>query len=178
MARLCVFCGSGHGREPTYGVAARELGQRMAERGIGLVYGGAHRGLMGVVADAVLQGGGEVIGVIPQLLVDREIAHAGLTQQIVVQSMHERKAQMAAHADAFAALPGGFGTLDELMEIITWRQLGLHDKPIGLLDVNGYFAGLHTFIMHMVDAGFVAASDAARIEVAPDPNGLLDLLFE
>jgi len=177
MARLCVFCGSGHGREPAYGVAARELGQLLAERGIGLVYGGAHRGLMGVVADAVLQGGGEVIGVIPHLLVEREIAHPGLTQQIVVQSMHERKAQMAVHADAFAALPGGFGTLDELMEIITWRQLGLHDKPIGLLDTNGYFARLNAFIAHMVDAGFVAASDAARIEVAPDPSRLLDRLL-
>jgi uncharacterized protein (TIGR00730 family) len=177
MARLCVFCGSAHGREPAHGVAARELGQLLAERGIGLVYGGAHRGLMGVVADAVLQGGGEVIGVIPQLLVEREIAHLGLTRQIVVQSMHERKALMAAHADAFVALPGGFGTLDELMEILTWKQLGLHDKPIGLLDVNGYFAGLRQFIAHMVEAGFVGASEVEQITVAPDPRALLDQLF-
>lgn len=172
-----MFCGSAHGNDPGYGLAARALGTALAERGIGLVYGGAHRGLMGVVADAVLARGGEVIGVIPQLLVEREVAHAGLTQQIVVQTMHERKALMASHADAFVALPGGFGTLDELMEVVTWRQLGIHDKPIGLLDVDGYFSGLGLFIDKMVASGFVAAGDASRIAIAPDPEDLLDRLF-
>jgi uncharacterized protein (TIGR00730 family) len=177
MARVCVFLGSSHGREPVYGVAARALGPVLAERGIGLVYGGAHRGLMGVLADAVLQHGGEVIGVIPQVLVEREIAHLGLTRQIVVQTMHERKAIMAEHADAFIALPGGFGTLDELMEVLTWRQLGLHDKPTGLLDVAGYFAGLIAFIEHMVAASFAPAEEAGRIVVASDPRTLLDQLL-
>jgi uncharacterized protein (TIGR00730 family) len=177
VPRVCVFCGSSHGREPVFGVAARLLGQALAERGIGLVYGGAHRGLMGVLADSVLQHGGEVIGVIPQVLVEREIAHLGLTQQIVVQTMHERKAIMAAHADAFIALPGGFGTLDELMEVLTWRQLGLHAKPTGLLDVDGYFAGLRQFIVHMVELGFVPPEEAERIRVGSDPAGLLDALL-
>jgi uncharacterized protein (TIGR00730 family) len=177
VKRLCVFCGSSFGQDPAYAQAARELGQAMHARNIGLVYGGAHVGLMGVVADTVMQLGGDVVGVIPQALVDREVAHRGLSQLIVVSSMHERKAAMAAHADAFAALPGGFGTLDELMEITTWALLGLHAKPIGLLDVRGYFAGLLAFIEHMQASGFVRAGDVQRLQVTPQPDALLDRLF-
>jgi uncharacterized protein (TIGR00730 family) len=165
------------GAEAKFADAARELGDAMLSRGIGLVYGGAHRGLMGVLADAVLAGGGEVIGVIPQSLVDLEIAHRGLTKLFVVSSMHERKALMAKHADAFAAMPGGFGTLDELMEIVTWRSLGLHDKPIGLLDVDGYFRGLLDFAMHMLRSGFVRDEDLMRLEVSGSAAELLRRLF-
>jgi uncharacterized protein (TIGR00730 family) len=177
MARLCVFCGSALGQSPVYAEAARELAAAMASRGIGLVYGGAHVGLMGALADELMARGGEAIGVIPQALVDREIAHRGLSRLIVVTSMHERKATMAAHADAFVALPGGFGTLDELMEIVTWRQLGIHAKPVGLLDVDDYFAGLIAFIEHMTRAGFVRRDDAQQLVVAPRSPELLDRLF-
>lgn len=177
MARLCVFCGSALGQSPVYAEAARELAAAMASRGIGLVYGGAHVGLMGALADELMARGGEAIGVIPQALVDREIAHRGLSRLIVVTSMHERKATMAAHADAFVALPGGFGTLDELMEIVTWRQLGIHAKPVGLLDVDDYFAGLIAFIEHMTRAGFVRRDDAQQLVVAPRASELLDRLF-
>lgn len=149
----------------------------MHARGLGLVYGGAHVGLMGVLADTLMQRGGEVIGVIPSTLVDREVAHRGLSQLIVVSSMHERKATMASHADAFLALPGGFGTLDELMEIVTWALLGLHAKPIGVLDAGGYFRGLLDFIEHMTRSGFVRAADAQRLQVSQEPAELLDRLF-
>jgi uncharacterized protein (TIGR00730 family) len=165
------------GASPRFAEAAREFGDALLSRGIGLVYGGAHRGLMGVLADAVLQGGGEVIGVIPQSLVDLEIAHRGLTQLFVVSTMHERKALMAKHADAFVALPGGFGTLDELMEIVTWRSLGLHDKPIGLLDTGGYFEGLLEFAEHMLRSGFVREEDVRGLEVSGSPTELLRKLF-
>jgi uncharacterized protein (TIGR00730 family) len=177
VKRLCVFCGSSFGSDPMYAEAARQLGEALYARGIGLVYGGAHVGLMGVIADTLMQRGGEVIGVIPTTLVDREVAHRGLSQLIVVSSMHERKAAMASHADAFVALPGGFGTLDELMEILTWAFLGLHAKPIGLLDVGGYFAGLLEFIEHMARSGFVRAADAQRLQVSQQPAELLDRLF-
>jgi uncharacterized protein (TIGR00730 family) len=159
-----------------YAQAARELGEALHARGIGLVYGGAHVGLMGVLADTVMQRGGEVIGVMPTTLVDREVAHRGLSQLIVVSTMHERKAIMATHADAFLALPGGFGTLDELMEIVTWALLGLHAKPIGLLDVGGYFKGLLEFIEHMTRSGFVRA-DAQRLQVGQHPAKLLNQLL-
>jgi len=142
LRRLCVFCGSASGVRPEYEAAARELGTVLAGRGVGVVYGGASVGLMGVVADSALAAGGEVIGIIPQALVDREVAHAGLSELHVVGSMHERKALMAELSDAFVALPGGMGTLEELFEVFTWRQLGLHAKPIALLDVAGYWAGL------------------------------------
>jgi uncharacterized protein (TIGR00730 family) len=165
------------GAEAKFAEAARALGDAMLSRGIGLVYGGAHRGLMGVLADAVLAGGGEVLGVIPQSLVDLEIAHRGLTKLFVVSSMHERKALMAKHADAFAAMPGGFGTLDELMEIVTWRGLGLHDKPIGLLDVDGYFEGLLEFAAHMVRSGFVREEEVRRLVVSGSAEELLMRLF-
>jgi len=177
MKRLCVFCGSSLGNDPAYAWAARGLARALVQRGIGLVYGGARRGLMGVLADSVLERGGDVIGVIPERLVAQEVAHTGLTQQIVVTSMHERKARMAEHADAFLALPGGFGTLDELMEVITWAQLGLHDKPIGLLDVNGYFGDLRMFIEHMIEEGFVSSEQVQTIRVHALPERVLDQLF-
>ena len=177
MARLCVFCGSSFGNHAVYRDAARRLARALHARGAGLVFGGSHLGLMGVVADSLLELGGEVIGVIPGHMVEREIAHTGLTQLIVVQSMHERKAAMAAHADAFMALPGGFGTLDELMEILTWSQLQLHAKPIGLLDVDGYWKGLLDFVEHMTRSGFVRATDAQRLLVGAEPRSLLDRLL-
>ena len=139
MARICVFCGAARGADPAYAAQAGTLGRAIVAAGHGLVFGGGHVGLMGVVADSVLDAGGEAVGVIPQQLVDRELAHGGLTELKVVASMHERKALMAELSDAFVALPGGFGTLDELVEIITWRQLALHAKPIGLLDAAGFW---------------------------------------
>jgi len=142
LRRLCVFTGSSAGVRPEYREAARDLGRLLAQRGIGLVYGGARVGLMGAVADAALEAGGVVIGVIPQGLVAKEIAHTGLTELRVVASMHERKAMMADLADGFVALPGGWGTLEEFFEVLTWAQLGLHAKPCGLLNVGGYFDGL------------------------------------
>ncbi len=139
MRRVCVFCGSQTGDHPIYADAARQMGKLLAQRHLGLVYGGGNVGLMGVLADAALQAGGEVIGVIPGGLAERELAHAGLTELHVVPSMHARKVLMAEKADVFVALPGGYGTADELFEILTWRQLGLHAKPIGLLNVAGFF---------------------------------------
>jgi len=141
VQRVCVFCGASTGRRSAYAEAARGFGALLAERGLGLVYGGGRVGLMGALADGALAGGGEAIGVIPQGLVDRELAHPGLSELRVVLSLHERKAEMAALADAFVALPGGFGTLDELMEQLTWAQLGLHRKPVGLLDVEAIAVG-------------------------------------
>lgn len=160
--RLCVFCGSRFGSRPVYEEAARTLGQTLARQRIGLVYGGASVGIMGALADAALAAGGEVIGVIPRGVFTREIAHAGLTKLHVVGSMHERKALMAEQSDAFLALPGGLGTYDELFEILTWRQIGLHQKPVGLLDVDGYFAPLRSVLDHAVSEGF---SDAPPIDV-------------
>jgi hypothetical protein len=176
VKRICVFCGASSGRLPAYAAAARSLGAALAGRGVGLVYGGGRVGLMGVVADAALAGGGEVIGVIPQELVDRELAHAGLTELHVVGSLHERKARMAEMADGFIALPGGFGTLDELFEQLTWSQLGLHSKPIGLLDVEDYWRPLIALARHATEEGFVRESDLAAIAVGGDAEGLLDRL--
>ncbi|HEV3083366.1 MAG TPA: TIGR00730 family Rossman fold protein, partial [Gemmataceae bacterium] len=139
MTTVCVFCGSRSGGQPLYAAAARQLGISLVARGMDLVYGGGHVGLMGILADAVLRGGGEVVGVIPQALVERELAQEGLTRLEVVDTMHQRKAAMADLADAFAALPGGYGTADELFEILTWAQLGMHAKPIGLLNISGFF---------------------------------------
>jgi uncharacterized protein (TIGR00730 family) len=157
VRRLCVFSGSSPGAHPDYAQAARELGGALAAQGIGLVYGGASVGLMGVVADAALDAGADVTGVIPQALVDREIAHPGVSDLRVVGSMHERKALMAELADGFIALPGGMGTLEELFEVYTWTQLGLHSKPLGLLDVRGYYARLAAFLDHAVEERFVTA---------------------
>jgi uncharacterized protein (TIGR00730 family) len=153
---ICVFCGASSGNDPRYAAAAAVTGERLARRGVRLVYGGGRRGLMGVVADAALAAGGEVVGVIPRGLVERELAHQHLTELDVVETLHERKARMSELADAFITLPGGLGTLEELAEVVSWAQLDLHAKPIGLLDVGGYFAGLETFLDHAVGEGFVA----------------------
>ena len=176
MKSVCVFTGSSAGIRPEYREAARDLGRLLAQRGIGIVYGGAHVGLMGAVADAALDAGGSVIGVIPQALVAKEIAHTGLTELRVVASMHERKAMMADLADAFVTLPGGLGTLEEFFEVLTWAQLGLHGKPCGLLNVCGYFDGLLTFTDHAAAEGFVRREHREMVFVADSPVVLLDRL--
>ena len=176
MRRVCVFCGASSGRLPEYAEAARAFGAAAAARGLGIVYGGGRVGLMAAVADAALAGGGEVIGVIPQELVDRELAHGGLTELHVVDSLHERKALMAQLSDGFVALPGGFGTLDELLEQLTWSQLGLHEKPVGLYDVEEYWRPLIALARHATDEGFVRESDLGAIAVGTEPEGLLDRL--
>jgi len=155
LRRLCVFCGAQPGARPAYREAAAAFGRLLAESGIGVVYGGASIGLMAAVADAALEAGGEVIGVIPQALVDREVAHDGLSDLRIVHSMHERKALMAELSDGFVALPGGVGTLEELFEVWTWSHLGLHSKSCALLDVQGFYSGLHTFVDHMETEGFL-----------------------
>jgi uncharacterized protein (TIGR00730 family) len=174
LRRVCVFCGSSMGFSPAYAEAAAELGKLLAQRGIGLVYGGASVGTMGVVADAALAAGGEVIGVIPEALSSVEVAHAGLTELHVVPDMHQRKAKMAALSDGFLALPGGAGTLEELFEVWTWAQLGLHAKPIGLVDVGGYYSPLVTFSDHMVTEGFLSAGYRDLVLVDSDASALLD----
>lgn len=174
MQRLCVFCGSSAGKDPRYAESAHELGRLLARRGIGVVYGGASVGLMGAVADGALAEGGEVIGVIPKHLMRVEIAHQHLTELKVVEDMHERKATMAALSDGFLALPGGAGTLEELFEVWTWAQLGLHAKPVGILDVGGYYAKLGEFVEHMVDEGFLNTPSRELIKIDPDPVALLD----
>ncbi|WP_431929528.1 TIGR00730 family Rossman fold protein [Amycolatopsis tucumanensis] len=174
MKRICVFCGSSGGGDPVYADAATALGKLLAERGIGLVYGGASVGLMGAVADGALAAGGEVIGVIPEHLKRVEIAHAGLSELVVTADMHERKAKMAEYADAFLALPGGAGTLEELAEVWTWAQLGLHSKPIGLVDVAGYYRPFQEFIDHMVAEKFLRPQHRDLVFVNEDPAALLD----
>ena len=173
LRRVCVFCGSSMGFTPAYAEAAAELGKLLAQRGIGLVYGGASVGTMGVVADAALAAGGEVIGVIPEALSSVEIAHAGLTELHVVSDMHQRKAKMAALSDGFLALPGGAGTLEELFEVWTWAQLGMHRKPCALLDVNGYFASLTAFLEHSVAERFVREQNRAMLLTDEDPKRLI-----
>jgi uncharacterized protein (TIGR00730 family) len=173
---VAVFCGASSGRLTAYADAARRLGETLAGRGIGLVYGGGRVGLMGAVADGALSADGQVTGVIPRELVERELAHEGLTQLHVVESLHERKALMASLADGFIALPGGFGTLDELAEQLTWSQLGLHAKPVGLLDVEGYWGPLIALAQHATLEGFVREADLAAIAVGDDPDALLDRL--
>jgi uncharacterized protein (TIGR00730 family) len=177
MRRLCVFCGSNVGKRSLYREAACRLGEALAARSLGLVFGGGHIGMMGVLADATLRAGGAVAGVIPQALVDRELAHPGLTQLHVVGSMHQRKALMADLADGFAALPGGYGTADELFEILTWAQLGLHTKPIGLLNVDRFFDPLVAWIDHSVHEGFLRPEHRALLVESSDPNELLDRLL-
>ncbi|OFX24306.1 MAG: Rossman fold protein, TIGR00730 family [Anaeromyxobacter sp. RBG_16_69_14] len=176
MRRVCVFCGSSMGARQSYVDAARALGDLVARRGLGLVYGGASIGLMGAVADAALAAGGEVIGVIPAALEAKEIAHEKLTRLEVVDSMHERKARMAELSDAFVALPGGMGTLEELSEVLTWAQLGLHGKPCGLLDVAGYWRSLVAFFEHAVQERFLRPQHRDLLLVAEDPPALLDAL--
>ncbi len=174
MKRICVFCGSSSGRGEAYRRLAVALGRVLAARGLGLVYGGGRVGLMGTIADAVLEGGGEVIGVIPEDLVKKELAHDRLTDLRVVGSMHERKALMASLSDGFIALPGGFGTLDEFCEILTWAQLGLHRKPAGILDGAGYFDRFLAFVDHAVAEGFVRGVHRDLLVVERDPDALLD----
>jgi uncharacterized protein (TIGR00730 family) len=174
VKRLCVFCASSDGRRPEYAAAARAMAKVLVDRGIGLVYGGGSVGLMGVLADAVLAGGGEVVGVLPRGLARKEYAHPGLTELHLVGSMHERKALMASLADGFAALPGGLGTLEEILEVFTWAQLGIHQKPVGLVDVGGYWAGLVALLRHAVQEGFVRAEYAALLLVEPTPAALVD----
>lgn len=174
MRRVCVFCGSSMGTSPVYAEAAAALGKLLAQRGLGLVYGGASVGTMGAVADAALAAGGEVIGVIPEALSGVEIAHAGLSELHVVADMHERKAKMAELSDGFLALPGGAGTLEELFEVWTWAQLGIHGKPLGLVDVAGYYSGLVAFADHMVTEGFLGAGYRELLLVDADAAALLD----
>lgn len=176
MKRVCVFCGSNSGANPAYARVAAELGRLLAERGRTLVYGGGNVGLMGVVADAALAAGGRVIGVIPEAMLKWEVGHPGLAELRVVASMHERKAAMAELADAFVALPGGVGTLEELFEVWTWGQLGLHAKPLGFLDVAGYYERLHAFLDHMAAEGFVKERHRKMAAVHHDPATLLTLL--
>jgi hypothetical protein len=174
MKRICVFAGSSAGARPEYRETAVELGRVLAAHDIGLVYGGAHVGLMGALADAVLAAGGHVTGVIPRALAEREVAHTGLTDLRVVTSMHERKALMADLSDGFIALPGGWGTLDEFFEILTWAQLSLHQKPCGLLNVHGYFDGLLSFLEHSTTEGFVRREYQSMISVSDSATALLE----
>lgn len=174
IEKVCVFCGSSTGRRDSYIAAASGLGAFLAERGLTLVYGGASVGLMGAVADAALGAGGQAIGVLPQGLADKERRHEGLTELHIVSSMHERKALMAELADAFVALPGGMGTLEEFAEIFTWAQLGIHRKPCGLLNVDGYFSRLVDFFDHAVEQGFLWPEHRQIILTAPTPSELFD----
>lgn len=170
---VCVFCGSRHGNDPAFTAAARTLGQAIGERGWQLVYGGGNVGLMGEVANATIAAGGRVIGVIPESLKKLEVGHLGLHELHVVPTMHVRKQMMAERADLFIALPGGIGTLEELFEVWTWRQLGYHDQPIGLLNVNGYFDHLLRFMDHSVAQGFLSASQQSSVQVDTEPVRLL-----
>ncbi len=176
MSRICVFSGSRFGRRPQYRRAAEELGAALVERGLGLVFGGGSVGLMGVIADAVLRAGGEAIGVIPRALADRELAHMGLSELHVVASMHERKALMADLSSAFVALPGGIGTLEETFEVWTWSYLGIHAKPLGLLDVDGFYGGLLAFVDSLVEEQFVPPASRALLLADADPARLVDRL--
>ncbi|WP_248765800.1 LOG family protein [Pseudomonas protegens] len=176
LTSVCVFCGASTGANPLYREAAQALGRAIAERKLTLVYGGGAVGLMGIVADAALAAGGEVIGIIPQSLKDKEIGHRGVTRLEVVDGMHARKARMAELSDAFIALPGGLGTLEELFEVWTWGQLGYHHKPLGLLEVNGFYEKLSGFLDHIVGEGFVRAPHRDMLQMNESPAGLLDAL--
>ena len=174
MKQICVYCGSNMGAREIYRDAARALGNEMARRGIGLVYGGSNIGLMGIVADAVLDAGGSVVGVMPEHLAAKEIAHAHLTELRVVKTMHERKALMADLADGFVALPGGFGTYDEFCEVVTWAQLGLHQKPCAMLNVAGYYDAMIAMFDHATQEGFVRDTHRAMLILSSDTSDLLD----
>jgi len=178
MRRICVFCGSSPGSRPEYRAATEELGTELTRRNIGLVYGGGNVGLMGVLADAVLGAGGEALGVIPEHLMAREIGHNGLTKLHVVHSMHERKALMADLSDAFVALPGGFGTLEEFCEVVTWTQLGLHAKPCGILNVLGFYSPLLAMLDHAVQERFLKPENRALVLARESPSELLQALEE
>jgi len=176
MNRLAVYCGSSPGADPAFAEAARALGEEMARRGIGLVYGGGRLGLMGIVADAVIAGGGETYGVIPQALIDLEVAHTGLTEIHVVTTMHERNATMTELTDAFVALPGGIGTFDELFEAWTWNALGYHAKPFCLLNIAGFWDGMLTFLDHTTTSGFMSPARRAQLLVADGIGEAIDTL--
>ena len=173
MKSLCVYCGANPGATPRYAEAARALARALVDDNVALVYGGGKVGLMGVIADEVLRLGGDVTGVIPTALVEREVGHTGLTRQFIVKDMHERKAMMAALSDGFIAMPGGMGTLEELFEMLTWSQLGIHAKPVGLLNVDGFYDGLIGFIRHASEQGFIRPQHAALMRSAADPQELL-----
>jgi uncharacterized protein (TIGR00730 family) len=173
LKRICVFCGTNPGSRPAYGTAARELGRILAEEGIDLVYGGASVGIMGELADSVQEHGGHVTGIIPQQLVQKEAAHTGIPNLIVVASMHQRKSQMADMSDGFIALPGGIGTLEGFFEVLTWGQLGIHSKPSGILNIEGYFDGLTGFLDHAVREGFLTDIHRHAIIVETNPRRLL-----
>jgi uncharacterized protein (TIGR00730 family) len=176
MRTVCVFAGSKAGNDPRHLETAEALGRALARRGIGLVYGGSRSGLMGAMADAALADGGRVVGVMPRGLVDRENAHRGLSELIITADMHARKARMSALADAFLALPGGYGTLEERFEMVTWGQLGLHAKPVGLLDSGGFWDGLRAFLQQVRAAGFIPESGLSVLPCDADPDRILDLL--
>lgn len=173
---VCVFCGSSSGTEPDYADAATELGEALVRRDWGLVYGGASVGLMGAVADAVVKGGQKAIGVLPEGLAKRELAHQGLTELHVVDTMHTRKAMMADLSDAFVVLPGGIGTMEEMFEVWTWAQLGIHHKPFGLLNIHHYYSGLLEFLDHVTAEGFMGAAQRRNLFTATTPDDLLDQL--
>lgn len=174
--RICIFCGSSPGSDPEYLTIAREVGTLLAEQNIDVVYGGAKVGLMGAVADAALAAGGKVLGVIPMRLMHREVAHDKLTELFVVESMHARKTMMAHLSDAFMALPGGWGTLEEVFEITTWTQLGYHQKPVGMLDAKGYYARIREFVAHAAGEGFLRPEHRKILHFADTPRELLDTL--
>jgi uncharacterized protein (TIGR00730 family) len=178
MRRICVFCGSSEGSRPEYRAAAEEMGAELVRRNIGLVYGGGNVGLMGIIADAVLKAGGEAVGVIQENLMAREIGHKGLTNLHVVRSMHERKALMADLSDAFVAMPGGFGTLEEFCEVLTWTQLGLHAKPCGILNIRGYYTPLLMMFDHAVEEQFLKPENRALVLAGESPAELLRTLEE
>lgn len=178
ISRLCVFCASGDGRSPAYGEAAQEVGTLLAEEGITTVYGGGRIGLMGTLADAALSAGGKVIGVIPKLLMAKEVGHPGLTDLRIVQSMHERKAMMADMSDGFLALPGGLGTLEEICELLTWAQLGIHAKPCALLNVGGYYDHLARFLDHATAEGLIRPENRSLLLIDDEPRRLLAKMRE
>jgi uncharacterized protein (TIGR00730 family) len=177
MTRICVYSGSSFGASPAYSEAAQAFGAACARRGLGIVYGGGGVGLMGVLADAALAAGGEVIGVIPRVMIAEERAHRRLTELIAVDSMHERKKRMAELSDAFAALPGGIGTLEEVIEVFTWLQLGLHLKPVGLLNTDGFYEPLLSLLAHMRDEQFLMPSHHAMLSVEREPDALVERLI-
>ena len=176
MKRICVYCGSNPGKSAEFLESARSLARELVQREICLVYGGASVGIMGEIADTVLAGGGEVIGVIPQALVDKEVSHAGLTELKIVDSMHERKEIMADISEGFIALPGGLGTIEEIFEVLTWAQLGFHKKPCALLNVKGYYDKLTQFLNHAVAEGFIANPHREMLLVEDEPHRLLEIM--
>ncbi|RMG16437.1 MAG: TIGR00730 family Rossman fold protein [Bacteroidetes bacterium] len=176
MKTICIFCGSNAGQKPAYSRMAQSMGQLLASKQIGLVYGGGKVGLMGILADAMLAAGGQVTGVIPDFLMAKEVGHTGISHMHVVQSMHQRKQLMADLSDAFIAMPGGIGTMEELFEVFTWGQLGLHPKPLGLLNVAGYYDALTNFLDHMVDEGFLKAKNKNMLYIHQQPQALLEMM--